>query len=101
MPLSVRQFELGIDQEIDGWMRQVYELLINHQDLAYSSEELSLEVLGGSAEAAEYEKFELALDVLAQIRAVEKRWVKDTDYYAFLQKLDTNTWELDLSSYSV
>ncbi len=65
MPLTVRQFDLGIDQEMDGWMRQVYELLIRNQHLAYSSEELSREVLGASAEEDNREKFVLALDVLS------------------------------------
>ena len=101
MPLTVRQFDLGIDQEMDAWMRQVYELLIRNQHLAYSSEELSKEVLGASAEKDDREKFVLALDVLFQIQAVEKRWVNDTGYYAFSQAFNTNTWERDLKSHPV
>ncbi len=101
IPLSERQFELGIDQEMENWMRQVYELLAEHRELAYSQGELQQAVLDKPTPVTKLQKFGRALDVLAEVRAVEKRWVGDTDYYAFLQELDTNTWEPDLSFHRV
>jgi len=93
MPLTRRQFELGIDEESEKWMRQVYELLENHRHLAYSSEELRQTVLGDHQDVVKEEKFGRVLDVLAEISAVDKRWLDDTDYYAHLQEFDTGTWK--------
>lgn len=101
MPLSVRQFEMGIDQEMENWMREVYELLSGHPDSAYSQGELQQAVLGIPTPVTKLQKFGRALDVLAEIRAVDKRWVGNSDYYAFSRGFDTNTWEPDLSSYRV
>jgi hypothetical protein len=93
MPLTKRQFELGIDEEGEDWMRQVYRLLAEHRDLAYSSEELLETIFGNSiSAAANSSKFNLSLEILAEIGAVDKREVDRTDYYAFLQEFDTGTW---------
>jgi hypothetical protein len=92
---------MGIDQEMGNWMRQVYELLARNRESAFSSEELWQAVLGNSPEETKLRKFSRALDAMAEVRAVEKRWVGDKDYYAFLQEFDTNTWEPDLSSHRV
>lgn len=97
MPLTKRQFELQIDQQIEGWMRQVYELLETHQDLAYSGDELRHELLGDSPAPTKAETFGRALETLDSIGAVEKREVHDLVYYAFNRKVDTDNWELDLS----
>ena len=93
MPLTRRQFELGIDEESENWMRQVYELLENQRHLAYSSEELREAVLGQAKDSSKVEKFGRALDVLAEISAVDKRWLDETEYYAYLQEFDTGTWK--------
>ena len=93
MPLTRRQFELGIDEESESWMRLVYELLENHRHLAYSAEELREAILGQATDAFKAEKFGRAVDVLAQISAVDKRWLDDIEYYAYLQEFDTGTWK--------
>ncbi|MFQ6027096.1 MAG: hypothetical protein ACE5Q6_06355 [Dehalococcoidia bacterium] len=95
--MTKRQFELRIDAEIESWMRQVYELLVAHQDLAYSTEELLHEVLGDSP-GIHREKFGRALETLTKLGAIEKRQVHDTEYYAFDSQVNTQSWELDLSS---
>ena len=93
MPLTKRQFDLGIDEEGEEWMRQVYLLLAEHRDLAYSFEELKETVLGGGITAStQASKFNRALEVLAEIGALDKGEVDRTDYYAFLQEFDTGTW---------
>ena len=94
MPLTRRQFELGINEEAEDWMRQAYQSLEQHRDLAYSAKELAEDILGDAA--ASYNKsnkLERALDVLAEIGAVDKGKVDGTDYYAYLQDFDTGTWK--------
>ena len=97
MPLSKRQFELGIDSEAEDWMRQAYQFLARHPDLAYSSGELAEAILGTEASSEKSGKLDHALDVLAEIGAFDKAKVRGTDYYAFREGFDTSTWERDLS----
>ena len=97
MPLSKRQFELGIDSEAEDWMRQAYWFLAGQPDLAYSLEELEEAILGTEASTGRPGKLEHALDVLAEIGAFDKAKVRGTDYYAFREEFDTSTWERDLS----
>ncbi|PKB64015.1 MAG: hypothetical protein BZY80_04330 [SAR202 cluster bacterium Io17-Chloro-G2] len=96
MPLTKRQFDLGIDEEGENLMRQIYMLLSEHVDLAYSQAELQQSILGDYipiiAQALEAPKFKRAVEVLVGIGAVDKRDVAGTDYYAFLQEFDTGTW---------
>lgn len=97
MPLSKRQFELGIDSEANNWMRQAYQLLAEHPDLAYSWVELQEAILGNEVSFETAGKLIHALDVLAEIGAFDKAIVHSTDYYAFREEFDTDTWERVLS----
>ncbi len=99
MPLTKRQFELGIDEEMEIWMRQVYELLADNNELAYSHDELGQQVLGDARDMEAGEKLERILDVLVRIRAVERREVAGNYYYAFDEKINTSSWELDTSDF--
>ena len=93
MPLTKRQFQLGIDEEGEEWMRQVYRLLAENRDLAYSAEELRETVLGSAVTAGvQSSKFDRSIEVLAEIGAIDKGEVDRTDYYAFLQDFDVGTW---------
>lgn len=93
MPLTKRQFELGIDSEAEEWMRQAYRLLAEHRDLAYSVEELEEAILGAEVPHDRSMKLVRALEVLADIGAADKGVVESTEYYAFLAEFDTSTWE--------
>ena len=97
MPLSKRQFELGIDSEAEDWMRQAYQFLAGHPDLAYSSGEIEEAILGIEAASGRSGKLDHALDVLTEIGALVKAKVRGTDYYGFREEFDTSTWERDLS----
>ncbi len=97
MPIPKRQLELGIDSEAEDWMRQAYQLLAEHRDLAYSSGELEEAFLGTEASSGRSDKLNHALDVLAEIGAFDKANVRGKDYYAFREEIDTTTWERDLS----
>ncbi len=92
MPISKRKLELGIDSEAEEWMRQAYQLLAGHRDLAYSAEELRHATLGESSDATLRKKFDHALYILAEIGAVEVRIVDGSQYFAFLEEVDTESW---------
>lgn len=93
MPLSRRQFELGVDPEAEDWMGQVYGHLEGHRDSAYSYDEVRKAIRGGSLPQAELNKFNSALDVLVRIGAVNKAEVDGKDYYAYYQEMDTKSWK--------
>ena len=103
MPLTRRQFELGIDQDAEDLMRQLYLTLEANKNLAFSFQELRQKVLGQAPGYAEVEglrqyvdrmnRVPTALDVLAGIGAVDKRKVAGTDYFAFHREFDTAFWE--------
>ena len=93
MPLTKRQFELGVDAEAEEWMRQVYALLERQQESAFSVEELQQTLLGDSRDIAREEKFGAALRALVEVQAVKQGFVKDQQYYAHGQEVDTTTWK--------
>ena len=41
MPITRRQFELGIDDTIAEWMRKVHALLAHNRDQAFSEQEIN------------------------------------------------------------
>ena len=100
MPLTKRQFELGITDEVENWMRAVYNLLGGHKELAYSQQEIIDSLLGEEPISGdsylEYSRgsrnIEHSLGVLAGIGAVERRKVGYQEYYVFQQELDTDSW---------
>jgi len=94
MPLTKRQFQLRIDEEMENWMRLVYHLLAGHRELAYSYDELQSTVLHRPASPPVESKFKRAVDTLVGIGALDKRDVNGTDYYAFLTTFDTQSWEM-------
>ena len=101
MPLTRRQFELGVDEEGEHWMRQVYQLLAGHRELAYSYDEIGQAVLGTPVPLEKMDKLGRSLAVLVRIGSVDKADVGGKDYYTFYQDFDTDTWEPDLGDYSI
>ena len=97
MPITKRQFELGIDDQIDALMRRVYEWLVGHSESAFSTTELEHAVFGQSVSSKQYDALRAALDTLSRIKAIEKRTVGREDYYAFSSKFEVENWKLDLS----
>ena len=95
MPITKRQFELGIDEDIQRRMRDIYTLLGNERESAYSSEELQGTFLGDAFDSDEKYNLDRALEVLVEIGAVDKRLVAEIPYYAFHEKFDTASWERD------
>ena len=94
MPLTKRQFDLGVDEEGESLMRRVYDLLAAHPELAYSLEEFEEAFLGQvNLPGPKLGKFRRAVEVLVEIGAVDQREVAGVGYYAILQEFDTNTWK--------
>ena len=89
MPLTKRQFELGVDEAL---LRRVYLLLSAHPELAYTPDEIQLEIQA-EASAADGIDVENALKVLSGMGAVEEREVGEVDYFTFLQEFDIGTWK--------
>ena len=105
MPLTRREYELGIDEDTSLAMRTIYSVLEFDRELAYSFDELSREVSKPLPSAQLTLSWSLeklvshALVPLASIGAIEQRTVKNADYYAFAREWDTESWELKDPTY--
>ena len=91
MPLTKRQFELGVDEEGEELMRRVYRLSSSNPELAYSLEEIISMIRAEDLSSGE-NQIEKALGVLVGIGAMEGREIGYNEYFAFLQDFDTGTW---------
>ncbi|MCZ6615397.1 MAG: hypothetical protein O6920_06425 [Chloroflexi bacterium] len=94
MPITKRQFELGINLDVEEWMEKIYDHLAEHKDEAYSSDELA-SVLGVESDFRAREIIGHALVVLAQLGAVDIREVRLTKYYTFQLPFKKGDWERD------
>lgn len=95
MPISRLQFEMGIDDGIEALMVSVYELLEANRDAAYAEEELyRLFTANAPGSYIDTSYLDIALQKVVELGAVEERPVANAKYYAFLQQVDTATWEL-------
>jgi hypothetical protein len=86
---------LGIDSEVEEWMKKIHSFLIEHKDEAFSAYEL-LEQLsslrgvlrtGGSVEVSKLEEEEVATDAalekLVEMGAAEKRTIRGEYYFSY------------------
>ncbi len=87
MPITRKQFELGVDEEITDFMRKIHGFLSVHKNEAYNIDEISNMVLGGPNPFITL-KIRRALDKLVEIDAVQERTIKDNKYYAFFGLLN-------------
>jgi hypothetical protein len=103
MPITRRQFELGIDETVEKWMKNIHQFVVSSKDEAFTEDELwaRVERVPPEPKVAEaygrvpvvleqHQKrvFQLALEKLVEIRAVSARDVRSSTYYAFLRDLD-------------
>ena len=91
MPLTKRQFELGLYDEAEAIMHLIYDLLSKRRDLAYSEGEL-LEMYKG-AEERRTGQVHRALEALTSMGAIESGEIQGTLYYAFHQEVNLATLE--------
>lgn len=113
MPITRRQFELGIDSKIEEWMKKIHSFLSERKDEAFTEKELrqhfsptllerlsdpqkrlvqsqrerKIEVDAFGFLPDEREAFELALEKLEEQRAVEERKIRDIYYYSYREEL--------------
>jgi hypothetical protein len=88
MPITRKQFVLGIDNATKEWMKRLHSSLTEHKAEAFSAQELAEREgvqwdtfngeLFGDARFVQY-----ALDKLAEVGWLEKRYVRDDWYYAY------------------
>ena len=69
MPITKRQFDLGIDEDIQSWMQKIYALLSTDRGLAYSFQEIQETLLHDAFQVQTLERLNRALDVLVEIGA--------------------------------
>ncbi len=90
MPISRRQFDLGINNELKDWMEKLYALLQQNKETAYTREELE-ELLGVNAvpiglESDTQTALDRALERLIRMGCAEAREINSTLYFAVGQR---------------
>ena len=83
MPITRRQFDLGIDEKLEDWMRRIHSFLSARRAEAFSESEL-IAALGAQEKGL---LFGDAVAKLAEIGAVETRKVGDAYYFVFKRDL--------------
>ncbi|MBI2304616.1 MAG: hypothetical protein HYU86_07720 [Chloroflexi bacterium] len=95
MPITRKQFELGIDSAIEEWMKRIHRFLADHKDEAFTEEEIKLNILGQPPERdtpewiktlLKYQEkqvgFSEALGKLVELSAAKEKSVGGATYYA-------------------
>ncbi|MCH8191975.1 MAG: hypothetical protein IIC80_11575 [Chloroflexi bacterium] len=109
MPITRRQFELGILPETEWWMEELYDFFLEHEDQAFSigdlreSFRLGRHVAPAKASALkERRHVDAALETLFKVGAIHGGYVKNKGevYYLFKQPVEKGTWKIKESSKS-
>lgn len=100
MPITRKQFELGIDSPVQDWMNKLYDFLAARKEQAFAEDELADELNGWDPKQKELKArvpslvvrplgdFKLALEKLVETRAVGVRRIKETAYYSHSRPLE-------------
>ena len=93
MPITGKQFDLGIDSAIEEWMRKIYAFLHDHKEQAFTRDELAEQLDGFSERYKELRlrgvvypykfdsAFELAVEKLLETGAVDTRLIRGENYH--------------------
>lgn len=93
MPINKRYFDLGINNTIAKYMKEIHSFLAEHKDEAYSKSELIEGLLPSSLPFPiihpphEIALFEEALSVLEKLGAVETKEIAREFYYIYKGEL--------------
>ena len=87
MPITRKQFDLGITEEIEDWMRNVHEYLAEHEDAAFSIDDLDEYFEVDDIAGTNWQNLRIALMKLAELGAAVKRTIGGADYYRYRAKL--------------
>jgi hypothetical protein len=91
MPISRRQFELGITPQVEEWMEKLYDFLAERKNQAYSEKELA-KSLEAPSSVTETGLISYALKILITTYALDSKVVEGETYYAFQQFVEKGTW---------
>jgi len=84
MPITRRQFERGIDAEIEDCMVKVHSLLGQSKDDAFTAEEIYEKLIGEKVETLDYyHPVRLALDALVRENKADQKSIRGTYYYCY------------------
>jgi hypothetical protein len=87
MPITRRQFELGIDAKTEEWMDRIRTFLAEHRDEAFTDDELWKAIYAKPTwTASEREAFDEALYTFvyeAAEESVGRKKIRDIYYYAY------------------
>lgn len=95
MPITKRQFDLGIDNVVQEWMERVYDHLRAHRDQAFSLDDLAgffQPKADPSDPFSPRARMGGAVEVLHSLGAIERRVVRSQNYYAFFHEFDKDSW---------
>ena len=96
MPLTKRQFDLGVSAECEKIMQGVYGFLAERADYAFTLAEIGEGIAQDQTSEEVARHLERALEVLVGLFAVARRRLDQgpdgVDYFAILQEFDTGTW---------
>ena len=96
MPVTKRQFELGVTAECEQVMRSAYQFLAERADYAFTLGEIGEGITQEQPPEQVARYLERALEVLVGLLAVDQRKLGPgpdvVDYFAILQEFDTGTW---------
>lgn len=86
MPITRKQFELGIDSTVEDWMEKIYTFLDQNKTQAFNSSEIGAALDApsnyGEMGYAQERAFNSALEKLVEMNAVNEREVEGTIYFA-------------------
>ncbi len=93
MPITKRQFELGIDSDLEERMQNIYSFMESHQDEAYSLSELreifkipdspkDYDYSSAAGWVTDNERFLMSLERMVKLDIVRERDVASVKYYA-------------------
>ena len=107
MPITRKQFDMGIDQRTEEWMEKIRTFLTEHKDEAFTREEIRqnyhkdllelltdqqkefLKLRGGNDPftvlSDESSAFNAALEKLVEMDEVEERRIRGEDYYSGIE----------------
>ncbi len=91
MPISRRQFDLGITPLVEEWMEKLYDFLAEHKNQAYSEKELA-KSLEADSSVTEIGLLSHALKILVTTDALDSKIVDEETYYAFQLAVEKGTW---------
>ncbi len=84
MPIPRRLFDLGINEEIEKWMRKIDVFLSARKEEAFYRDELWKLIYGKpSWTTSEKVAFDVALEKLLEVGKLEKRSIQGVDYYGY------------------